>query len=82
MKNIVIIGNGSREHIIKEKLSEHNVVMITNPEEINKRKNVDLVVVGSEKYLTKGIADTSQFPVFGPSKKASKIEGSKIFSSV
>ena len=48
--------------------------------EINKRKNVDLVVVGSEKYLTQGIADSSQFPVFGPSKKASKIEGSKIFS--
>lgn len=80
MKNIIIIGNGSREHIIKEKLSEHNVDMITNPEEINKRKKVDLVVVGSEKYLTQGIADTSQFPVFGPSKKASKIEGSKIFS--
>ena len=80
MKNIVILGNGSREHVIKEKLAEHNVNMITNPDEINKRKNVDLVVVGSEKYLTNGIADTSKFPVFGPSKEAAKIEGSKIFS--
>ena len=80
MKNIIILGNGSREHVIKEKLAEHNVNMITNPDEINKRKNVDLVVVGSEKYLTDGIADTSKFPVFGPSKEAAKIEGSKIFS--
>jgi len=80
MKNIIILGNGSREHVIKEKLAEHNVDMITNPDEINKRKNVDLVVVGSEKYLTDGIADTSKFPVFGPSKEAAKIEGSKIFS--
>jgi len=80
MKNIVILGNGSREHVIKEKLAEHNVEMLTNPDEINKRKNVDLVVVGSEKYLTDGIANTCKFPVFGPSKEAAKIEGSKIFS--
>ena len=40
MKNIIILGNGSREHVIKEKLACHNthVNMITNPDEINKRR--------------------------------------------
>jgi phosphoribosylformylglycinamidine cyclo-ligase len=80
MKSVVILGQGSREHAIQEKLCHHQVELLSSEEEINMRSRVDLVVVGSEKYLVEGIADTSKFPVFGPSQAAARIEGSKIFS--
>ena len=48
-----------------------------------KQKNIHLIVIGPEKELVSGWSDTFRehgFEVFGPSKKASQLEGSKIFS--
>jgi len=44
---------------------------------------VDLTIVGPEVPLTKGIVDAFQekgLPIFGPTKAAAEIEGSKVFS--
>ena len=46
-------------------------------------KEIDLIVVGPEKPLVEGIVDylkKFKIKVFGPSKLASKLEGSKIFT--
>ncbi|BEU87625.1 phosphoribosylamine--glycine ligase [Selenomonas sp. TAMA-11512] len=48
-----------------------------------KEKGIGLVVVGPEVPLTNGVADAFEaagIPVFGPSKSAAEIEGSKAFS--
>ena len=48
-----------------------------------KKKEIDLIVIGPEKHLEEGLSDyLSQkgFLVFGPSKKASKLESSKVYS--
>lgn len=48
-----------------------------------KEKKIDLVVIGPEVPLVNGLADFLEFKgirVFGPSKKASMIEGSKLFA--
>ncbi|HOJ43986.1 MAG TPA: phosphoribosylamine--glycine ligase, partial [Syntrophorhabdaceae bacterium] len=48
------------------------------------RKNrIDLVVVGPENPLAEGIVDAfneAGIPIFGPAKKAARIEASKIFA--
>ena len=44
---------------------------------------IDLVVPGSEDYLVEGIHDAFKkvgIPVFGPTAKAARLEGSKVFS--
>lgn len=49
---------------------------------VRKRK-IDLTVVGPEVPLVNGIVDefeTKSIPIFGPSKKAAEIEGSKVFT--
>lgn len=48
-----------------------------------KDNQVDLVVVGPEAPLVAGVADTlnkAGIPVFGPSKAAAQLEGSKVFA--
>jgi len=48
-----------------------------------KDNHVDLVVVGPEAPLVAGLADTlntAGIPVFGPSKAAAQLEGSKVFA--
>ena len=80
MKKIVILGEGSREHVMQEKLCHHQVELLSSEEEINARSYIDLVVVGPEKFLVEGIEKKSKFPVFGPNQVAARIEGSKIFS--
>ena len=48
-----------------------------------KDKNIDLTVVGPEKPLTLGIVDLFEkrgLRIFGPSRKAAEIEGSKAFA--
>jgi len=48
-----------------------------------KKNNIELVVIGPEKYLETGLSDylnKKKINVFGPSKKAAKLEYSKIFS--
>ena len=47
------------------------------------KNNISLVVIGPEKYLEEGYSDylkNEGINVFGPSKKASKLESSKTFS--
>ena len=69
------------------KLISNNVdIDINNFKKIKdfiKTKKIDFVVVGPEKPLVEGLADyleKNQIKVFGPSKVASKLEGSKIFT--
>ena len=48
-----------------------------------KELNIDLVVVGPEAPLVAGVSDrlrAAGIPVFGPSKAAARIEGSKAFA--
>ncbi len=47
------------------------------------KNNIDIVIIGPEKPLVDGMVDfleTNKIKVFGPSKLASKLEGSKIFT--
>ena len=49
---------------------------------INKNK-IDIIIVGPEKPLVEGIVDfleSNKIKIFGPTKLASKLEGSKIFT--
>ncbi len=105
--NVLLLGNGGREHAIAWKLNQSEklgefYIAPGNPGTAVYGKNVDLplsdfdsilsyirekkielVVVGPEAPLVDGIADflkSHDVPVFGPSKKASMLEGSKEFA--
>jgi phosphoribosylamine--glycine ligase len=59
-------------------LSDHNEVTA-----FCKNNGVELVVIGPEKYLVEGMADSLRpagINVFGPDARAAEIEGSKVFS--
>lgn len=61
----------------------HNLVDINKLLKFAKDKKIDLTVVGPETPLVLGIVDVfkkDKLKIFGPSKKASQIEGSKTFS--
>ncbi|MFT6331888.1 MAG: phosphoribosylamine--glycine ligase [Lentimonas sp.] len=48
-----------------------------------RQKNINLVIIGPEQYLIEGLADSliaANIKVFGPSKNASRLEGSKAFT--
>ena len=48
-----------------------------------KKNKIDLVIVGPERPLVEGLVDyleNNEIKVFGPNKKSSKLEGSKIFT--
>ncbi|KAK6878445.1 Bifunctional purine biosynthetic protein PUR2,5 [Candida tropicalis] len=112
--NILVIGNGGREHAIVWRLLqsptvEHiyvapgnggtisesssskitNVSISSSPKDFDKlqkfavENKINLVIPGPEQPLVDGIADIFYqvgIPVFGPSSKAAKMEGSKAFS--
>ena len=104
--NILVIGNGAREHSLCWALNKSNIkkrifcipgnagiqeVVDSFNIEINKKKilqfcknkNISLVVIGPEQFLEEGFSDfltNSGILVFGPSKKASKLEYSKSFA--
>ncbi|RKY52812.1 MAG: phosphoribosylamine--glycine ligase [Candidatus Neomarinimicrobiota bacterium] len=51
--------------------------------EFAQENNIDLTIVGPEASLVEGIVDTFQekgLKIFGPSKEAAKLEGSKVFA--
>ncbi len=51
--------------------------------DLAKKLNIDLIVVGPEKPLVNGLADSAKaagIPCFGPSKAAAQLEGSKDFA--
>ena len=104
--NILVIGNGAREHSLCWALNKSNIkkrifcipgnagiqeVVDSFNIEISKKKilqfckkkNISLVVIGPEQFLEEGFSDfltNSGILVFGPSKKASKLEYSKSFA--
>ncbi|NQT72572.1 MAG: phosphoribosylamine--glycine ligase [Chloroflexi bacterium] len=105
--NVLIIGNGAREHTLAWKISQSpkadnlyiapgnagtasiaqnlaisagDVQGLVRAAQDNK---IDLVMVGPEDPLTKGIIDSLDqlgIPAFGPNQKAAQIEGSKVFA--
>ena len=79
MYQVAILGKGSRENAIKEKLENCNVTLVEDVKSLTSKK-YDLLIPSMEKDLAEGIVDKSQIPCFGPTKEASKIEASKIFS--
>ena len=109
MSKVLVLGKGSREHIIcnyllkseyvsdvyvypgndgmiKDNIKLINIELFTEDFEsflINNK--IELVVPGDESYLVNGITDylkDLKILCFGPSKLASKIEGSKIYSKM
>ncbi|RME18965.1 MAG: phosphoribosylamine--glycine ligase [Bacteroidetes bacterium] len=111
MKNVLIIGNGAREHAIAWKISQSkhlnqlyiipgnpgtaqcgiNInIPATNFDEIRKiiwEKDIDIVIVGPEEPLVKGITDAitsdkilKDIIVIGPTQKGAMLEGSKQFA--
>jgi len=93
MKHILILGNGAREEVVREKLDEDVSVTTyvsssTNFADICAICNhckIDIVIPSTEEYLCNGIVDylserSSSLKVFGPTKEQARIEGSKQFS--
>jgi phosphoribosylamine--glycine ligase len=105
--NVLILGNGGREHALAWGLSKSrhlgrlacapgnagtasladNVALDpSNGAEILsfcRREEIDLVIVGPEAPLVAGVADVLRAEsvlVFGPSKQAARLEGSKAFA--
>ena len=86
-----IIGSGGREHAIPgnagtRDIAENVSLDLENFESIKNfifEKQIDLIVIGPEKPLVEGLVDYLEefnIKVFGPSKIASRLEGSKIFT--
>jgi len=74
-------GNAGTDEIAKNipmKMNDHAGILA-----FAREQNIDLTVVGPEQPLTEGIVDlfTSQgMKIFGPTKAAAEIEGSKVFA--
>ena len=104
--NVLIIGNGGREHALAWKIAQSsrvervfvapgNAGTALDAENVDlapgdfpklikfaKENQVGLTIVGPEAPLTAGIVDEFQkakLRVFGPSKLAAELEGSKVF---
>lgn len=107
--NVLIIGNGGREHALAWKVAaspqvnrvyvapgnagtamepgvENIAIGSTNIAalvQFAKQHTIDLTIVGPEAPLVAGVVDAFQktgLPIFGPSKAAAQLEGSKRFS--
>ncbi len=105
--NILVVGNGGREHAIAYWLSKSMpsgsklycvpgnpgisviaecAAIKAEPEPVAafaKEKNIDFAVIGPEAPLCAGVSDALReigVAVFGPSKEAAQLEGSKDFA--
>ena len=80
-KLFVAPGNGGTERVAENvalDVEDHAAVAA-----LCKAESIDLVVIGPEVPLVAGIADdlrAAGFAVFGPSKAAAQLEGSKAFT--
>lgn len=75
------IGNGGTA--IEDKCENIELTSIDEMVNFAKENKIDLTVVGPEKELCEGIVDVFKeygLRIFGPSKEAAKLEGSKSFS--
>ena len=75
-------GNAGTHHIATN-INNVDIKKFTEIKKFIKKKKIDLVIVGPEKPLVDGIVDyleKNKIKVFGPNKRASKLEGSKIFT--
>ena len=79
-KIICLPGNAGTSKIAQNiEVDTSNFKKILN---IIKFHRIDLVIIGPEEYLVKGLVDyllKNKIKVFGPNKYASKLEGSKAF---
>lgn len=74
-------GNGGTAK--EDKCENVNIEKINELVDFAKREGIDLTIVGPEAPLVDGIVDIfkeNNLKIFGPSKKAAALEGSKIFS--
>lgn len=74
-------GNGGT--YVEEKCENVNLKTIDEMLKFAKDNSIDLTIVGPEVYLVDGIVDTFKnagLKVFGPSKEASQLEGSKAYA--
>ncbi len=76
----VVPGNGGTKNNVKIDLQDFTAI-----NEFCVKENIELVFVGPEAPLVSGIVDyfkkqNSSIKVFGPTQKAAKMEGSKIWS--
>ncbi len=105
--NVLIIGNGGREHAIAWKVRQSPRVArlfcapgnpgigsiatlvdlkatdIEGLARFARQERIDLTIVGPEQPLTAGIVDRFEregLTIFGPSRAAAELEGSKIFA--
>ncbi|MBV7388871.1 phosphoribosylamine--glycine ligase [Pasteurellaceae bacterium TAE3-ERU1] len=107
--NILIIGNGGREHALAWKVAQSNQVervfvapgnagTVLEPKveniaiavtdvarlvEFAREKAIDLTIVGPEAPLVLGVVDAFRaagLKIFGPTKAAAQLEGSKAFT--
>lgn len=80
-KLYVIPGNPGTKTIAENvdlNSSNHNSIV-----QFCSQNKVDLIIIGPEKPLTEGLSDSLRangFSVFGPSKRAARIEGEKSFA--
>ena len=71
-------GNGATENL-GENIDIKDFNQLVN---FAREKNIDLTIVGPEQPLVDGIVDIfkeNNLTIFGPSKKASQLEGSKVY---
>ncbi len=86
-KNILIIGNGGREHALAWKIRNdgHRVEMkVGSIEElVEYGRGFDLTIVGPDQYLADGVVDRFEeagLRAFGSTQKMAQIEASKAFA--
>ena len=94
MTDILILGQGARENVIKEKLAVNDNIVHTldtiHFQEILgfcENHEIQIVIPGSEWYLCQGIknfleTNIPHIQVFGPDRYQAQIEGSKLFSKI
>ncbi len=81
IKNLFCIPGNAGTNKIAKNIKE-DILNFDNLYKIIKENNIDLVIVGPEEPLVKGLVDflkEKKIKVFGPDKYASQLEGSKAF---
>ena len=82
-KEIFCLPGNAGTHHVATNINNVDIKKFTEIKKFIKKKKIDLVIVGPEKPLVDGIVDyleKNKIKVFGPNKRASKLEGSKIFT--